>query len=578
MRAKDGEIWRDERHVKVMFEGRSIFARKGETVAAALAANGLNVFRHTPEGAPRGQFCGMGVCQDCLVEIDGRPNRRACMTKIDGPVTVRRPDPDMPPKLAGGGPGDAGTGRGSAITPDVLVVGGGAGGLTAAACAAEAGARVVLVDERPVPGGQYFKQPLAIPDLPRHILNDRQFLGGHALIERARHAGVQFLKGEVWAAFDPLEIHIHGARGSRIARPGQLIVATGAYERGLPVPGWTLPGVMTTGAAQTLLRSYRVLAGQRVLVAGNGPLNLQVAAELVEAGAAVMGVAELAARPSVRSPVALWRMAANAPDLALRGFGYLRRLKRARVPVYYGHVLARVDEANGALRAAIRSRNGDEVGLAPSFEVDTVLMGYGFLPSNEILRLMGCAHEYDAARGSLVTVRDTSCRTTVEGVYGVGDCCGLGGARAAEAEGVLAGLSAAEEAGQLLSPALVRQRRKAQGSLQRQRRFQSGLWSVFDADRPGLALATARTVVCRCEEVTLGQIDALIDGGTQSMAEIKRCTRLGMGRCQGRYCVPLLAELLHARFGHGLDEYALFAPRPPVKPVPLGLVADGDDA
>ena len=573
MRAKEGEIWRDERHVKLTFEGQTIAARKGETVAAALAANGVNAFRSTRTGAPRGLFCGMGVCQDCLVEIDGRPNRRACMTKVDGPVTVRRPDPDLPPKpVAQDGPAQEPQQR-SVVAPDVLVLGGGAGGLTAAACAAEAGASVVLVDDRPVPGGQYFKQPLAFSDLPRHILNDRQFAGGRALIERARQAGVQFVRGEAWAAYAPMEIHIRGGRANRIARPGQLIVATGAYERALPVPGWTLPGVMTTGAAQTLLRSYRVLPGERVLVTGNGPLNLQVAAELMAAGAKVAGVVELGVRPSARSAGALWKMAANAPGLALQGLGYLRRLKRAGVPVHYGQVLARVDERDGALRAATRSLDGIGLGPAPTFDVDAVLMGYGFLPSNEILRLLGCAHDYDRVRGSLVTVRDASCRTTVEGVYGVGDCCGLGGAKAAQAEGVVAGLKAAEASGCLPSAALGQERRKAQAALRRQRKFQSGLWSVFGADWPGLKLATARTVVCRCEEVTLGQIDAVADTGMHSMAEIKRCTRLGMGRCQGRYCAPLLAGLLHDRYGHRLDEYALYAPRPPVKPVPIGVIA-----
>jgi len=571
MRAREGEIWREERRVKLTFDGRRVLARKGETIAAALTANGISAFRTTRAGSPRGVFCGRGVCQDCLVSVDGLPNRRACVTTVDGPMEVRRQDPDLPPSSVSSTVAEPRPT--SEIAPDVLVVGGGIGGLTAAACAAEAGANVVLVDERPLPGGQFFKQALAFSDLPQHVLNDRQIAGGRALIQRARQAGVKLVRGEVWAAFTPMEIHVRFGPTSRIIRPGQVIVATGAYERALPVSGWTLPGVMTTGAAQTLLRSYRVLAGGRILVAGNGPLNLHVAAELAEAGAKVAGVVELGTRPSLRRAGALWNMASTAPGLALQGAGYLRRLKRSGVPVHYGHVLARIDAAEGGLRAAVRTRDGNGLGAGPDFNVDAVLMGYGLLPSNEILRLLGCAHVHDRATGSLVTIRDAECTTTVPGVYGVGDCCGIGGAMAARAEGVIAGLKAAEELGFPAPSVLERERHKAQHALRRHKKFQSGLWSVFQADWPGLSLATARTVVCRCEEVTLSQINAAAEAGMRSMAEIKRCTRLGMGRCQGRYCAPLLADLLQERYGRKLDQYGLFAPRPPVRPVPISVVA-----
>lgn len=573
MRAKEGEIWREERHVKLTFEGQNIIARKGETIAAALTAGGVHALHTTRAGAARGAFCGTGACQNCLVEVDGRPNRRACMTTVDGPMEVRRQDPDLPPKYVSSDFPDRHPA--SEISPDVLVLGGGIGGLTAAACAAEAGASVVLADERPFPGGQFLTQPLAFSDLPQRVFNDRQIAGGRALIDRARKAGVRFLRGEAWAAFAPMEVHIRSGLVSRVARPGRLIVATGAFERVLPVSGWTLPGVMTTGAAQTLLRAYRVLPGERVLVAGNGLFNLQVAAELAEAGASVAGVVELGAPPSLRSAGALWRMAVAAPGPALQAAGWLRRLKRAGVPVHYGHVLARVDAAEGGVRAAVRSRGADGLGAGPDFKVDAVLMGYGLIPSNEILRLLGCAHVYDPAKGTLVTVRDASCATTVPGVYGVGDCCGIGGAMAAQAEGVIAGLKAAEEGGYLTSPPLQREAREAQRALRRQKRFQAGLKSVFRADWPGLSLATARTVVCRCEEVTLSQINTAVDAGAQSMAEIKRCTRLGMGRCQGRFCAPLLADLLQERYGHVSDEDRAFASSPPVRPVPIGVVADG---
>lgn len=533
----------------ITFDGRALEARPGMTVAAALAAAGVTAFRRTRTGAARGQFCGMGVCQDCLVEIDGQPNRRACMTRIAGPLTVR--SQDFPPRLAVDGPGAAASPAPQQV--EVLVVGGGAGGLTAAAVAAEAGAQVVLVDERPAPGGQYFKQQVAavLPD-------DPQFAGGRHLIARARTAGVRIVEGAVWTASLPLQVGVHGPEGGRSFRPRSLIVATGAYERAWPVPGWTLPGVMTTGAAQTLLRSYGVVAGRRILIAGNGPLNLQLACELRRAGAEVVAVAEAACRPGIGSWKALTAMAAAGLPLLGQGLGYLRELRRQQVPVRWGTALTGIEATPDGLAATLADGS--------RHTVDTVTMGYGFLPSNELLRLLGCRHRFDPARGQLVTERDPDGRTSVPGVLAVGDCCGLGGAMAAQAEGVIAGAAVSGRA----TGTEVTQARSA---LRRQRRFQAGLWQLFAAPPVGLALARPDTIVCRCEEVTLAEIDRAMADGAETPGAVKRATRLGMGRCQGRYCGPLLAQHLHERLGRPQDELAFFAPRPPLKPVPLSTIA-----
>ncbi|MEP6812478.1 MAG: FAD-dependent oxidoreductase, partial [Actinomycetota bacterium] len=167
------------------------------------------------------------------------------------------------------------------LAPDVLVVGAGPAGLAAAVAAAEAGADVVLLDERPKLGGQYFKQPSDGLTFDESQL-DPQYRAGRDLIARVRTLGVRVLGAtQVWAAFERDEILATDAAMSYALRPRRLVLATGAYERGVPLPGWTLPGFTTTGAAQTLLRSYAVVPGRRVLVSGNGPLNVQVAAELV---------------------------------------------------------------------------------------------------------------------------------------------------------------------------------------------------------------------------------------------------------------------------------------------------------
>jgi thioredoxin reductase len=360
---------------------------------------------------------------------------------------------------------------------------------------------------------------------------------------------------------------IFDGQASRLCRPQRLIVATGAYERGLPFPGWTLPGVMTTGAAQTLLRSYGVLAGRRVLVAGNGPLNLQVALELTRAGAAVAAVVELARRPGLWGAPALAKMLTSAPRLALRGWSYLTELKRRGIPLLYRHVIASVERVGGRLRAQVAPWPADGGASNRSYDVDAVCVGYGFMPSNEILRALGCRHAFDPARGHLVTERDPDGLTNVARVYAVGDCAGLGGAPAAEAEGIIAGLAAARSLGLTPAAKLEHEIARAHAERRRHRRFQSGLWKLFEAPRLLTELARRDTVICRCEDLTLADIESGFDHGVQSIGAIKRATRAGMGRCQGRYCGPALAALTASRRGWTLDEAAHWAPRPPVKPL-----------
>jgi NADPH-dependent 2,4-dienoyl-CoA reductase/sulfur reductase-like enzyme len=551
--------------ISIDFEGERIEAQAGESLAAALAGRGILALRSTRCGAERGIFCGMGICHDCLVEVDGRPNQRACMTVIDRPLTVRREAHARPLPSTNGSAVSAPV---SLERPDVLVIGGGPGGLAAAIAASEAGASVTLIDERSKAGGQYFKQ-LGVSAAPGP---DRQHREGLALVETARRVGVDLRTGVlVWGAF-----HSEGfaaVAGERALRfqPKAAIVATGAYERPWPIPGWTLPGVMTTGAAQTLWRTARRLPGCRVLIAGNGPLNLQLAGELIEGGADVVAVVEAAARPGFTHLGALVSMFAAAPGLVRDGVRYHARRRAGGAKMLYGQVATSIALNGSGLTVDLATaesmkKNGRR------FEVDVVCLGYGFEPANELLRLLGCGHDYDAERRHLITRRHEGGRTDVAGVYALGDCTGLGGARVALAEGTIVGLAAAADIGHPETAALKARRRKAEMALRQHRRFQRALWRLYQAPAYSAALATPETLICRCEEVSFGEIEAALAEEMRSAGAIKRRTRLGMGRCQARYCGPVLEALLESRCGQTRGEFSGFAPRVPVKPLPIGLL------
>lgn len=543
------------------FDDRRIEARPGQSVAAALTDAGIHVFRETTKGGERGIFCGMGVCQDCLVTVDGMPNQRACMTPVREGLAVARQT-----ALATLGARQETTAKEPRlIAPDVLVIGGGAGGLSASIEAARAGASVTLIDERKVGGGQYYKQT-ATGEEPL----DSQQADGAGLIRDAVSAGVEIIRGaEVWGAFDGPVIMADLAGSALVARPKTLIVATGAYERPRMVPGWTLPGVMTTGAAQTLWRSYRSLVGKRVAISGSGPLNLQVAAELARGGAKVVMVAEAAPSPFARPLQGLALLTADAA-LAAKGMALLAALRAKGVPVRFSTSLQRIEQAMSGLRATFARDGGSET----SIDVDAICMNEGFEPQNEILRLLGAEMRYDKAFGHLRCVRNEGMRTSVGGLYAVGDCAGLGGAPAALVEGRIAGRAAAAEAGHGKAGATSAETRE----LARHRQFQSHLWSMY-RPAPRLAAEIAdETIVCRCEEITASDIRRSMKDDPAHVGTVKRATRVGMGRCQGRYCGPVAVRLLAEAKGGEIGDLSYFAPRVPIKPVAISAIVAAQEA
>ncbi|MGK7870154.1 FAD-dependent oxidoreductase [Falsiroseomonas sp. E2-1-a20] len=538
--------------VGITFDGRPISALPGESLAAALTASGEMVLRHTRGGAPRGLHCGMGACFDCLVTIDGRPNQRACLAKVLPGMAVESAVPAQPAPLAAPPPAQA-----EEMACDVLVVGAGPAGLSAAIAAAEAGCSVVALDERDAPGGQYLK-PLAASHA--HAAPDRQFRQGAELRARALAAGVRFRFGAtVWGGFAADEIATLVEGANVVFRPRRLVIAAGSHERPVPIPGWTLPGVMTTGCLQTLARANRVSPGQRVVIAGNGPLNLQLACELVEGGVQVAAVLEAAPNPGFAGLRQALRLAAAAPDLAWDGARYLAVLRRAGVPVMWG-TRPLAAEGEGRFAALLAGTPSGEIRIA----ADALALNLGFQPETGLARALGCAHLFvDSGLGRLETVTEADGRTSLPTVFAVGDGAQVGGARIAFARGRLAGLAAARD----LKPDLPDDA-ATRRALARAVGFQDALWRFFavpEFDAAGIADAT---IVCRCEEVTAGALRSAMAEGAGSLGAVKKATRAGMGRCQGRMCGATVARITGAS-----EEAGWAAPRAPLKPVPALALA-----
>jgi D-hydroxyproline dehydrogenase subunit alpha len=336
-----------------------------------------------------------------------------------------------------------------------------------------------------------------------------------------------------------------------IFRPRRIVLATGAHERPVALPGWTLPGVMTTGALQTLVRAQRVCPGERVLIAGNGPLNFQLACELLACGVKPVAVVEAAPRPRPGSWGDVWQMLRAAPDLLQDGMSMLVRLKRAGVPVLWSAQVT-------ALHGDGRLRNA-QVG-EHRIEIDVAALNLGFQPEVGLARALGISHRFvDAGLGHLATETSEDGRTSLASVFAVGDGALLGGVRVAMARGRLAGLAAARDLGLAATddPA-------SRAALRRALNFQDALWRIFRAPAFDANAIADDTIICRCEEVTAGCLRAEVAGGLASLPALKKATRAGMGRCQGRFCAATIARLCPDT----PDDWSFAAPRAPLRPVP----------
>ena len=433
--------------------------------------------------------------------------------------------------------------------PDVVVVGAGPAGLAAAAAMTRLGMSVVLLDENRSAGGRIW-QALETRDAS----DDPE---GLALIRAPR--GERLFGANVWGIEDgTVFFSIGGA--ARSLCPRRIVLATGTTERPLPVPGWTLPGVMTVGAAQIALKTGGLVPDENTWISGRGPLIYLYAAQAIKAGGRFGGILELG-RPSY------WRALPHAPAAfadVVRGLGWMAALRRASVPILRGTDL--VAEGTDALTGLSFRQNG----ARRSVPADVLLLHDGVVPSIQITRALGCAHAWQERQRCWVPVTDAWGETTVSGIVVAGDGAGVGGASAARYSGEIAGLGCAAALGFIDAAT-----RDTQAVPVRDRYVRAVASRPFiDTLFPPLPCDPADdVVVCRCEEVTAHDIRAAVRQGCQGLNQLKAFTRCGMGPCQSRMCGTTAAEVFAREKNLHPREIEPFRTRFPAKPLTVGELA-----
>ena len=490
------------------------------------------------------------------------------------------------------------------VDVDVAVVGAGPAGLAAATTCLAAGLTVALVDRSVAPGGQYWRQPApsAAADA-RHALDARALrdlhhdLGTFDRLQARLAEGVELgrlrllLRTQVWTAVregdGSLVLHTAGtgpaaptgpagpsgpagpAAGGTV-RAKRLVLATGSHDLALPFPGWDLPGVLTVGALQALLKGNDVLAGRRVVVGGTGPFLLPVAAGLAARGATVVGVHEASSPTRWLPHVAA--LGTNAAKLG-EGLAYAATLARHRVPVRTRSMVVRA-EGDGRVEAVTVQRV-DRLGRLVTgtrqvLAADTVGVGWGFSPIIDLAVTLGAA-TVTSPGGPVVRV-DGDGRSSVPGVLVAGEATGVGGAALALAEGEAAAAAVVDDLAPAARAAGGRRRALARRAAAL-RSFAAAMHAAHPVPPGWTDALTDDTVLCRCEEVSVGAARHAVHGGADSPRQVKQLTRVGMGWCQGRVCEPACALLVAAetgadRGGFGVTERLL------AQPVSLGSLAD----
>lgn len=450
-------------------------------------------------------------------------------------------------------------------TVELMVIGAGPAGLAAAASAAALGVEVMLIDEQARPGGQIFRRRAAgaAPKLPRYAARLR------AVYDEPSIAGIAHLSGHcLWGVAADGTVFVSGTHGTQAYRPRTLIVATGAHEWVLPTRGWTLPGVTSAGGAQALLKTAGVVVGRRVALAGSGPLLLQVAAQLLGAGAEVVAVFDVATRAEHLRAAA--RVLAHPPT-ALHGLRLLATLGRRHVPIHRGWIISEIhgdDSVTGVTAVPFEAR-GLQTDKALRLDVDAVCLSFGLVPAVELAALRGCALRFDPSLGVWCVKRDEALETSIEGVFAVGDGAAIGGARSAVLEGTLAGVSAARRIGRISADRAKHLHRPVLRALSRLAPIRH-YNEVVCAHRPQLLeMLNDDTIVCRCEIVRAGTIRKAIAEGAQSLHELRTRCRIGMGNCQGRMCVVTASRILSQQRNIDLERIEFPRQRPPIRPLNL---------
>ncbi|SAK68878.1 BFD/(2Fe-2S)-binding domain-containing protein [Caballeronia arationis] len=456
---------------------------------------------------------------------------------------------------------------------DVVVIGAGPAGLSAATRVAATGLSVVLLDEQDAVGGQIYRAIERTDARRREILGPDYAAGATIAVAFARSGARHVANASVWQVTRERSVHYlkDGKVGSFEAK--RVVLATGAMERPFPIPGWTLPGVLTAGAAQILLKSAGEVPAEPPVLVGCGPLLYLLGWQYVRAGVPIRALVDTTrhedrwrAKRHLLSALRAW------PFLS-KGLQLMRTLREAGVPMHEAADDLRIEatrSADGVERVA--ALHFTTQGKAHRIDANLILLHQGVVPNTQFTLALRAKHRWDAAQLCFAPVTDAWGELDVPGIFVAGDGSGIGGAQAAAEQGELSALAVAAQLGAIDIAArdrLAAPHRRKLADVMRIRPFLDSLYRPRDANR----IPADDVIVCRCEEVTAGDVRGFVALGCLGPNQAKSFGRCGMGPCQGRMCGLTVTEVIASARNVEPETVGYYRIRPPIKPLTLGELA-----
>ena len=452
---------------------------------------------------------------------------------------------------------------------DYAIIGAGPAGLAAAARCRDYGLKVIVLDEQPIPGGQIYRAIERV-DTHRSDVLGQDYLRGKDLAERFRHSGASYKPAAtIWHITDDRQVYyLCDGKAGRLSAE-RLLIATGAMERPVPIPGWTLPGVMGAGSIDVLFKSSALMPAGRVVLAGTGPLLYLVACHLLDCDVEIAAILDTCRIKDHLHAIPYMPEALRAPQYLLKGLAMRLQILTRRVHYVHGFTDLRAEGREHIERVAYRRGPNRH-----TIDTDFLILHDGVVPNTQMTRLLGCTHQWQPIQRYWQPKLDQWGNTSVPGIAVAGDSSGIYGAKAAALAGKLAAIETAYCLNRISKPERDTAAVSIRQTLARERAIRPFLNHLFRPNPEFYLPPDDDTLVCRCEEITAGQIREAASHGGMGPNQVKAKIRCGMGPCQGRMCGLTVAEIIAAERRQATASIGAFHIRPPLKPLPLEALAN----
>lgn len=562
MLIEDKNLEINSKKIKFSFENKVYEAFEGETVASALTRNGIKNFRKDKNNNYRGIYCNMGICNECIVEINGNQSIKSCTANIqeNDNILIQKYHADFPNikkniQL-----------KKKFLNYDILIIGAGPGGIGASLSLDGSQNKVALIDEKEKIGGQYYKRLNKVFKIKNKKKLDYQIKESLEFESKLNNTNIDIYNGfKVWGVYkknDSLyEICCSKENKDLRILCKKIIISSGSYEKPYFVEGWHHPNVLTTGGLQILTKSQKVSPGKNILISGNGPLNFQLGEELIDNGVNVVAITESSTSP-FKKPISSLFCLLLSPIIFLKGIKSYLKVLNSNSEIIHDSYLKRIEDKNGKKIACIQKKGK----IIKIENIDVVSINYGFQPNNDIAKLLGLKGHFDNKKNYYQIKKNIFNQTSDKNIYIIGEAARNAGAKISFYEGQLTGF--------LLNENFKKVSRffnfsKIIFNLIRNFFFQIFLWRIFDRDHSNVVSINEDTIFCRCEDIKYKDVLKYKNIPNVDAGMIKRMTRVGMGRCQGRYCGVGLNEIFKDKITDDNHKQFSFAPQNPIKTVPL---------